>query len=85
MTNWGSYYKLGDLSLQNRTAVTNWGKIFYKLGQVLQISAVVANRGIADTTVKDIINIFRLKKENETTKGRIIRDIRNLFEHFINQ
>ena len=85
MTNWGSYYKLGELSLQNRTAVTNWGKIFYKLGQVLQISAVVANRGIADTTVKDIINIFRLKKENETTKGRIIRDIRNLFEHFINQ
>ena len=85
MTNWGSYYKLGELSLQNRTAVTNWGKIYYKLGQVLQISAVVANRGIADTTVKDIINIFRLKKENETTKGRIIRDIRNLFEHFINQ
>ena len=85
MTNWGSYYKLGELSLQNRTAVTNWGKIFYKLGQVLQISAVVANWGIADTTVKDIINIFRLKKENETTKGRIIRDIRNLFEHFINQ
>ena len=36
---------------------------------------------IDDTTVKDITNRFRLKKENEAIKNRIIRDIRNLFEH----
>ena len=26
--------------------------------------------------VKDVINIFRIKKENEAIKGRMIRDIR---------
>ena len=36
---------------------------------------------IDDTTVKDITNRFRLKKENEAIKNKIIRDIRNLFEH----
>ena len=39
VTNWGSYYKLGQLLLQNRAAITNWGKVYYKLGQVLQIGA----------------------------------------------
>ena len=32
VTNWGSYYKLGQPLLQNRAAITNWGKIYYKLG-----------------------------------------------------
>ena len=36
---------------------------------------------IDDTTIKGITNLFRLKKENDVIKGRIIRDIRNLFEH----
>ena len=36
-------------------------------------------REIHDTTVKDIRNIFRLKKENKAIKNRIIRDSRNLF------
>ena len=40
VTNWGSYYKLGQQLLQNRTAITSWGKIYYKLGQVLQIRAI---------------------------------------------
>ena len=31
--------------------------------------------------IKDVRNIFRLKKENKPIKDRIIRDIRNLFEH----
>ena len=35
VTNWGSYYKLGQTLLQNRAAITNWGKMYYKLGQVL--------------------------------------------------
>ena len=37
VTNHGNYYKLGQPLLQNRAAFTNWGKIYYKLGQVLQI------------------------------------------------
>ena len=38
-TNWGSYYKLVHPLLQNRAAIINWDKIYYKLGQVLQIGA----------------------------------------------
>ena len=38
ITNWGSYYKLGQPLLQNRAAITNWGR-YYKLGQLLQIEA----------------------------------------------
>ena len=26
VTNWGSYYKLGKPLLQNRAAITNWGR-----------------------------------------------------------
>ena len=36
---------------------------------------------IDDTTIKDIINLFSLKKESEAVKDRVIRDIRSLFEH----
>ena len=39
ITNWtsavtslGSYYKLGESLLQKRAAITNWGKMYYKLG-----------------------------------------------------
>ena len=35
VTNCGSYYKLVQPLLQNRAAITNWGKMYYKLGQVL--------------------------------------------------
>ena len=35
VTNWGSYYKLGQQLLQNTVAFTNWGKMYYKLGQVI--------------------------------------------------
>ena len=34
-----------------------------------------------DSTIKGERNIFRLKNKNKTIKGRIIRDIRNAFEH----
>ena len=34
-----------------------------------------------DAAIKDIRNLFRLKKENEVIKCSVIRDIRNLFEH----
>ena len=46
VTNWGSYYKLGQPLLQNRAAITNWGKIYYKLGQVLQIRSIITNCSI---------------------------------------
>ena len=50
VTNWGSYYKLGQPLLQNRAAITNWGKIYYKLGHVLQIRANITNWGITHTS-----------------------------------
>ena len=49
ITDWDSYYKLGQPLLQNRAAITNWGKMYYKLGQVLQIRATVTNWGITIT------------------------------------
>ena len=45
VTNWGSYYNLGQPLLQNRAAITNWGKVYYKLGQVLQIRTIITNWG----------------------------------------
>ena len=50
VTNWGSYYKLGQLLLQNRAAITNWGKMYYKLGQALQIREVTTNWDITNVT-----------------------------------
>ena len=38
VTNWGSYYKFGQLLLQNRAGITNWSR-YYKLGQLLQTGA----------------------------------------------
>ena len=49
--------------LQNRKAFTNWGKIYYKLRQVLQIRAVITNWGITDGTMISITQ-ERLKEEN---------------------
>ena len=53
VTNWGSYYKLGQPLLQNWAAITNWGKMYYKLGQVLQIMAIITNWGITHTHAPD--------------------------------
>ena len=50
VTNWGSYYKLGQPLLQNRATITNWGKIYHKLGQVLQIRAIITNWGMTYVT-----------------------------------
>ena len=36
---------------------------------------------IKSRVIRDIRNLFRLKKENEAIKNRKIRGIRNLFEH----
>ena len=47
VTNWGSYYKLGQLLLQNRATITNWDHMYYQLGQVLQITDIITNWGVA--------------------------------------
>ena len=47
VTNWGSYYKLGQLLLQNRETITNWDHMYYQLGQVLQITAIITSWGVA--------------------------------------
>ena len=52
VTNRDSYYKLGQPLLQNRAAITNWGKIYYKRGQVLQITAIITNWGITRISTK---------------------------------
>ena len=31
--------------------------------------------------IKDVKNIFRLEKETRAIKGRILRNIKNIFEH----
>ena len=56
ITNWGSYYKLGQPLLQNRAAITNWGKMYYKLEQVFQIRAITTNWGIT-TTLSYVIRL----------------------------
>ena len=33
------------------------------------------------TGIKDTINLLRLEKETKAIKGRILRDIKNIFEH----
>ena len=37
------YYKLGQMLLQIRAAITSWGKMYYKLWQLLQIRAIITN------------------------------------------
>ena len=44
--NWSSCYKLEQPLLQNRAAITNCGKMYYQLGQVLEIKAIITNWGI---------------------------------------
>ena len=60
VTNWGSFiitnsgkccYKLGQPLLRNRAAITNWGKIYYKLRQVLQIRANITNLDITSDSL----------------------------------
>ena len=39
------YYKLGQSLLQIGAGITNWGKVYYKLGQVLQLEAIYYKLG----------------------------------------
>ena len=46
ITNWGSYYRLGQPLLENRAAITNWGKSYYRWGLQLQIKTIITNWSI---------------------------------------
>ena len=59
VTSWGSYYKLGQPLLQNRAAITNCGKMYYKLGQVLQIRAIITNWGITTNMSKKQVVLYQ--------------------------
>ena len=37
VTNWGSCFKLGQRLLQNMAAITNWNKMYYKLGRYYKL------------------------------------------------
>ena len=47
ITNWDSYYKLGQALLHSGAPITNVGKIYNKLSQVLQITAIISKKSIA--------------------------------------
>ena len=47
------YYQLGQSLLQSRAAITNWGKLYYKFWQVLQIRAFIANSALKND-MKDL-------------------------------
>lgn len=48
VTDCGSYYRLGELLLQNRATLTNWAKMSCKLGQVLPIIVIAKILGITN-------------------------------------
>ena len=54
VTNWGSFVllQIRQPLLQNRGAITNWGKIYNTMGQVLQIWAIITNWDITIVTVR---------------------------------
>ena len=55
VTNWASYYNLGQPLLQ-----PNWVKIYYKLEQILQIKAIITNWGVTKGIVKDMFLLDKL-------------------------
>ena len=59
VTNWGGYYKFGQPLLQNRGAITNCGKMYYKSGQVLKIRAIITNWSITTVTMLQLCNFFK--------------------------
>ena len=41
VTDWSTYYKLGQPLFQNRAAITHCGKIYYKLGQLYKLGHIL--------------------------------------------
>ena len=47
----------------------------------MKSSRLEEDKNIENGVIKDIRNLFRLRKENEANKNIVIKDIRNLFEY----
>ena len=45
------------------------------------INLFILNKELNDTEIKNIRNVFRIKKETKGFKNRILRNIRNLLEY----
>ena len=58
VTNCSSCYILGQPLLQNKAGITNWGNIYYKLGQVLKIRAIITNWGITNLNKARNITVY---------------------------
>ena len=72
----GNYYKLGQPLLQNRAAITNWGKIYYKLWQALQIRATITNWGITEASpVKGCAFKAHMKDNEKQEKAKIVQEV----------
>ena len=48
---------------------------------MIKSSRLEKDKKIEDNVIKDIRNLFKVKKGNKAIKCKVIRDIRNLFEH----
>ena len=53
VTNWDSFVllQLGQTLQIGASFVTNWGKTYYKLGQVLQIRAIITNGDVTTSII----------------------------------
>ena len=49
---------------------------------MMKSSSIEKDKKIEDKIIKDIRNLFRLKKENEAIKGRLIRHLKNTLKAF---
>ena len=48
---------------------------------MMNSSSTQEDENIKENIIKEVRNLFRLKKNNKAIKDRIIRDIRNLTKH----
>ena len=71
VTDWGRYYKLRQPLLQNSAAIINWGKIYYELGQVLQIRTIIKNWCITPSMSKFIYHLTYMLLKASITRNEI--------------
>ena len=71
VTDWGSYYIMRQPLLQNSAAIINWGKIYYELGQVLQIRIIIKNLCITPSMSKFIYHLTYMLLKVSITRNEI--------------
>ena len=69
---------LKQIKIQNNITKDTWN--FFRTKKEIN-ETVIKKKAIKNRVIRDIRNLFGLKKENEAIKNREIRGIRNLFEH----